>query len=97
MASQDSRFWHTFSSERFLARPQRAICSHSTRKKLPRAGPGLLQIGPAKRPDDEAHGLHKTSIYNILPMAGQTTVYEKGERNPVSLGISARHVLANRW
>src|SRR2546429_1041422 len=78
-------------------RDRRAICSHSTRKKLPRAGPGLLQIGPAKRPDDEAHGLHKTSIYNILPMAGQTTAYEKGKRNPVSLGISARHVLANRW
>jgi hypothetical protein len=53
--------------------------------------------GPAKRPEDRAQGLHKTSIYNILPMAGQTSAYEKGKRNPVSLGISARHVLANRW
>ena len=63
-----------------FCRDRRAICSHSTRKKPPRAGPRLLQIGPAKRPDDGAQGLHKRLIYNILPMAGQTDAYEKTMR-----------------
>jgi hypothetical protein len=30
------------------------------------------QIKPTKRPEDEAQGLHKTPIYNILAQAGQT-------------------------
>jgi hypothetical protein len=34
-------------------------------------------IDPAKRHEDEAQGLHKTSIYNILASAGQTGQLEK--------------------
>jgi hypothetical protein len=36
-------------------------------------------IGLAKRPKDEAQELHKTSIYNILAKAGQTSQLEKND------------------
>jgi hypothetical protein len=43
-------------------------------------------LGPAKSPEDEAQGLHKTSIYNILAKAGQTGQLEKNGTAPYRVG-----------
>ncbi len=80
-----------------VGRERRANCSHSTRKKPPRAGPRLPQLGPAKRPKDEAQGLHKTPIYNTLAKAGQTGHAVRKRASPVSRRIRNRDADAKRW
>src|SRR6266403_1590237 len=82
MATRDNRFRHTFSTERFLVRLQSNLFSFHQEEAAARRS-RLPQTGPAKRPKDGAQGLHKTSIYNIIRMDGQTADHACRPCNPM--------------
>jgi hypothetical protein len=67
-----------------MARPQSDLLSFHQEEAAARRSEATPN-GPAKRPEDRAPGLHKTSIYNILPKAGQTSAMRKGSATPYHL------------
>jgi hypothetical protein len=82
---RDSDFRHTFSAERWLARPKSELFKfHQEEAATHRSV--TTPIGPAKRPKDEAQGLHKTSIYNILAKAGSNRPTQEKRNRPYRVG-----------
>jgi hypothetical protein len=68
-----------------LARPKSELFTFHLEEAAARRSE-TTPIGPAKSPEDEAQGLHKTSIYNILAKAGQTGQLEKNGTAPYRVG-----------
>jgi hypothetical protein len=68
-----------------LARPNSELFTFHQEEAAARRSE-TTPIGSAKRPEDEALRLHKTSIYNILAKAGQTGQLEKNSAAPYRVG-----------
>jgi hypothetical protein len=85
MASRGSGFRHTFSAERYWARPKSELFTFHQEEAAAHWS-GVPQTGPVKRPEDGEPRLHKTPIYNILPRGGQTGHDQKTATTPYRVG-----------
>jgi hypothetical protein len=81
----ESRFRHTISAERSLARPKSKLFTFHQEEAVARRSE-TTPIRTGEAPQRRAQGLHKTTIYNILTKAGQTGQLAKNGTDPYRVG-----------